>query len=128
MNKKRRGFSYVEMIVALGVFAMVVAVALPTIHQAGRNMYFAENYYRDNLQAQSIMLTVRHALNNGQDIYIATPPAFYRVWVDGVLIICTNNVPDVVLDLNTTATGQVIVVAIFNQEGLITGRSIGVAV
>jgi prepilin-type N-terminal cleavage/methylation domain-containing protein len=60
--KTRKGFSYIEIIIALAIFAVLVLAALPLLNQAGRNLVYAEESYKAHLAAQGIMLAVRDAL------------------------------------------------------------------
>ena len=87
--KKTGGFSYLEVLIALALFAIVIIAIIPVLTQAGRNMIYAEKAYDAHLQAQRMMLVIRDALMDGQDPEISvvnyTEWDFeFSFWVDGV--------------------------------------------
>jgi len=141
MNKKNTaGFSYVEILVALAMFFIMLSAVLPSLLQAGRNMEFAESYYVGHLSAQEIMLVVRDAILDGDDpqsvaVCFAEERNIsnYRVWIFGEdeHQFGSANVPaiDVTLESGLVSTGNnsVIIVAVWNSIGHLVGRAVGVA-
>ena len=143
MSKKKKygGFSYVEILVALGLFAIMLAAVIPTLLQAGRNMRFAESHYSDHLLAQGMMLTVRDALldrTNPQTaaiVYATTSGIYsYGVWVIGgqEYHFSSINMPEINIDLTSTialieGNNSIVIAVICDADGNITGRAIGIA-
>jgi len=135
--KKTRGFSYVEVIIALALFAVVMLAVIPTMSQAGRNMAFALEAYDGHLQAQRIMLTVHDALLDGANpevrvAQIAAGNAEYSVWVFGRYAreFHTIDNPDTsvaVSSINMAMTSRAsqIVVVVWGEDGQVAGRAIG---
>ena len=68
MNKKSSGFSYIEILITLTLFSVLIIVVLPTLLQGGRNMNFAETNYKGHLIAQEIMLITRDTIKDGENI------------------------------------------------------------
>ena len=140
MNKSRAGFSYLEILIALALFAIVLVAVLPTLLQAGRNMGYAESYYRGHLTAQELMLAVRGALIDGNDIEYAAfdlaqlrDISYYRVWLSGVnhAEIYAPGAPIAAIDLQNelvplTGHNTVIIVAVWNSDKNLIGRAFGV--
>jgi len=137
-NKKTRGFSYVEVIIALALFAIAMLAVIPVLSQAGRNLFFAMDAYDGHLQAQRTMLAVRGALVDGADITerIAqqAPGNFeYSVWVFGqharepIHSVSRPGANAAVEDIDIALHGHVstIVVVIWCEDGLVIGRAIG---
>ena len=143
-NKKYGGFSYVEIIVALGVFAILLAALLPLLVQIGRNIGFAQTYYRSQLLAQGMMLEARDTLLDGMPPPAAASAvsnyaaeygvAFYRLWVfrgaENVLEDGNGPAVDIALPSPTMPVadgGYVVMVALFCEDGHMTGRAVGIA-
>jgi len=140
MNKSRAGFSYVEILIALALFAIALVAILPTLLQAGRNLGYAESYYRGHLTAQELMFTVRDALIDGTDIeYTVFDHAqlreisYYRVWLIGQndAEIYIPGAPKVAIDLQNELVplaghSTVIIVAVWNGDRNLIGRAFGV--
>ena len=138
--KKTRGFSYIEVIIALALFAIALLALIPALTQAGRNMFFAERAYAGHLQAQRIMLVVRDALSNDASPGDTKAAALnhaagnfeFSVWVFGqnAQSFHTINEPDAsvaISGLNPTMANHAstIVVVVWGDEGQIMGRAIG---
>jgi len=140
-NKRRGGFSYIEILIALALFAIMLIAVLPMLFQAGRNMRFAESNYRNHLLAQGMMLAVRDALvdgassENAASIYASEHDIeFYSVWIfreHGVLRsfygVSKANVSIIDGVALVTDNSYVVIAAIWNEDGNMTGRAIGVA-
>ena len=140
-NKRRGGFSYVEILIALALFAIMLMAVLPLLLQAGRNMRFAESNYRDHLLAQGMMFAVRDALLHDTpsremaSLYaINHDIELYTVWIfdeRGTFLryygILKANVylTDGVMPLADNS--YVVIAAIWNEYGNMTGRAIGIA-
>ena len=58
-NKPQGGFSYLEILIAGAVFAVVSVVAIQSVLQAGWNLALAERNHAAHLGAQHVMLGVR---------------------------------------------------------------------
>ena len=141
--KKNGGFSYVEIIIALALFAVVVVAVFPALLQAGRNLAYAQEHYISHLSAQNIMLAVRDALVDGVDPeavaeeYAAKLGVnYFSVWVFGAVNVeihgQNSHLPGAGVDvLNMpeimTAHSGLIISVIWNEYGNIAGRAVGVA-
>ncbi|MCL2405724.1 MAG: type II secretion system GspH family protein [Defluviitaleaceae bacterium] len=133
-NKKTRGFSYIEVIIALALFAIVVLAVIPTMSQAGRNMTFAVDAYDGHLQAQRIMLAVRDALASGTDpktrVASITSNFEYSVWVFGRYAqeFHTIDTPDVsaaVAGTNIALANSTIITVVWGEDGQVIGHAVG---
>ena len=135
-TKKTKGFSYIEVILALALFAIAMLAIIPTLTQAGRNLAFAEEAYNGHLQAQRIMLAARAALMNGTCPeaavrYIAAGWEF-SVWVEGRNkqdFHSTNN-PGATLSFNSINLAapdraSTIIAVVWGENGQAAGRAIG---
>lgn len=141
MSKNRAGFSYIEVLIAMALFAVALVAVLPTLLQAGRNMEYAESHYIGHYTAHEIMLTVRDALIDGSNLEdailtkaVLRNVSYYRVWLRGVynVDIYSPNAPEAsILDpLNEIAPlsghNSTIIIAIWNSNRNLMGRAIGV--
>ena len=135
-QKKSRGFSYIEVIIALALFAIAMLAIIPALSQAGRNMIFAQETYASHLQAQRIMLATRDALADGnnpvESAILNSDGLEFSIWVSGWhnLEFHSTVIPDasaVVTGLNPTMNSQAstIVAVVWGDEGQIAGRAIG---
>jgi len=60
----KRGFSYIEVLIALAIFSIALVAILPILAQSGRNQATANTHYAAHLQAQSLMYQVRHIITD----------------------------------------------------------------
>jgi len=137
--KKSKGFSYIEVILALALFAIAMLAIIPTLSQAGRNIVFAEDVYASHLQAQRIMLTVRDALIIGADPEQAVSQHIadgfeFSVWVFGQIAqeFHTLDVPAadasvVGINMDMANRASTIVVVVWGDDEQVAGRAIGMA-
>ena len=136
--KKTRGFSYIEVIIAMALFAIAMLAVIPALSQAGRNMVFAEDAYAGHLQAQHIMHIVRDALLNDGASPQAEVAAHvsndvdYSVWIRGrdEQEFHTIAMPDAdaqIGNINVAMAAQVsvIVVVVWGADGQVMGRAVG---
>ena len=136
-TKKTKGFSYIEVILALALFAIAMLAVIPTLTQAGRNLAFAEEAYNGHLQAQRIMLAARAALVNGTspeaDVRYIAGGSEFSVWVYGrnAQEIHSANSP---ADADLSFTGinladpnraSTIIAVVWGENGQAAGRAIG---
>ena len=138
--KKTSGFSYIEVIIALALFAIAMLAIIPALYQAGRNMFFAEETYTGHLQAQRIMLVVRGSLADGKSlneiradaISSAVEDLKFSVWIFGqnTRSFHTIDTPDA----NVTISGlnprvshntSTIVAIVWGEDGQVAGRAVG---
>ena len=138
-NKLRGGFSYMEILIALSLFSIMLVAVLPSLLHAGRNMEFAQTYYQGHLNAQRIMLVARDAVWNGNDPedvvreYVNDSNiGLYSVWIfgEGKTYFSAYGAPSVEISFTSElvpAEGYTIIVATWNEYGNMTGRAIGVA-
>jgi len=131
--KKSGGFSYLEVLVALALFAIAIIAIIPVLTQAGRNMIYAEKAYDAHLQAQRMMLVIRDALIDGKDPEIIVPDYTnwdfeFSFWVNGV---GTHSTPRSGADAdaigsNTTMVNHAttIIVVAWSEDGYVAGRAI----
>ena len=131
--KGSKGFSYVEILMALGLFALMLGVALPLMYQAGRNMSYAETSYINHLLAQEKLNIVRAAILDQQDIN-AVARNFadlnyiydFGVWVFGE--ISHEYATDSNLQVEYVGHGlggSTIIIVISDEVGNLSGRAIG---
>jgi prepilin-type N-terminal cleavage/methylation domain-containing protein len=131
-----RGFSYMEMIIALGLFSILLMTALPLLNQAGRNLAFAQDGYTHHLSAQNLMHYLREspapvatAATYAAQLNIET----YSITIWNIHTITINSpcAPDISVTLHglptfcLTQNTSVISVLIWNEHGGISGRAIG---
>ena len=134
--KNTKGFSYVEVMIALALFAIAMLAIIPALSQAGRNLAFAESAYSSHLQAQRIMLAARTALYDGinpeADIRRVAGSSEFSVWVFGrhAWEIHSAGSPDADVSFaginlaapNMTST---VIAVVWGDDGQIAGRAIG---
>ena len=137
--KKTRGFSYIEILLALALFSIAMLALIPALSHAGRNMVFAQEEYDGHLQAQRIMLIVRDALIDGTDpkarvqAHMHHGAMDFSVWVFGrhAQEFHTTGAPDMADarpgDMNVALAGQAstIVVVVWDVDGHVSGRAVG---
>ncbi|MCL2198982.1 MAG: prepilin-type N-terminal cleavage/methylation domain-containing protein [Defluviitaleaceae bacterium] len=140
--KPRGGFSYIEMIIALSLFAVLILASLPLLNQAALNLGFAQDGYRAHLAAQSIMLAVRdssgidakkdaaevYAQRLGIDYY--TVSVFSRGNPEGTFFGSPNS-PSKCTSIDgfsyiNFAGKKVVVVVIFSACAQVIGRAVGI--
>jgi len=136
-NKNCKGLSYLEVLIALALFAIVLAAVLPSLLQARRNMEIASSFYKGNLQAHGLMLTVRDAMAIGNNPQFAASNyaanhsvMLYSVWVFGgnPVHFYSHGTPEANVTIATGIAGDAstIIVAVWNEDGNIIGRAVGV--
>jgi len=134
MSKSRAGFSYIEILLALALFAIALVAVLPTLLQSGRNLEYAESYYRGHLVAQEIMLTARDALINDEEhpVFMLRDVGYYRVWFRGQnnAELYSPGAPATIIGLHNelaplTGHNTTIIVAVWNSEQNLIGRAFG---
>ena len=137
--KKTRGFSYIEVMIAMALFAVAMLAVIPALSQAGRNMVYAEEAYTSHLQAQRIMLIVRDALIDGENPqsrvqeHVHPGAMGFSVWIFGrhAQEFHTVDAPDTANarpgDINVALAGQAstIVVVVWDADGHVSGRAVG---
>ncbi|MDR1665213.1 MAG: type II secretion system GspH family protein [Clostridiales bacterium] len=138
--KSNRGFSYIEVLIALAIFCIVLLSVLPTVAKAGADSRAAADGYRAQLCAQEILLVARDALNAGLppqaevENYIgslAEKPFAYGYWLTGTDEGYTSpNAPDIIpasaitgLPETGDRPGYLLVVAVWTPDGRLAGRS-----
>ena len=136
-HKRAAGISYVELVVAMALFAIALLAIIPTLSQAAQNMVYAQDAYVGHLQAQRVMLVVRDALYGGESpISSATQyvgEAFdFSFWVFGTGAVEFHSAQgwdaDVAISgLSTTmaAHSQTIKAIVWGEYGQVLGRAIG---
>jgi type II secretory pathway component PulJ len=90
------GFSYIEILIAVTLFAILLVAVLPIISQASRNMAYAQDRYEAHLWAHNLMLIIREelelhidaaAINRAETrtaIYSADRGGFlFTFWING---------------------------------------------
>jgi len=149
------GVSYIELTVALTLFAVLLLAVLPLLTASARNMAAARHGYEAHLAAQSIMLAVRDSARTTSPAALTptiaeaaaanaayrTDVNMYRVWVfasgnasyDEILFTFGSYyAPDEdasfagLATLDFTGNGRVILVAVFNEHLHMAGRAVGV--
>ncbi|MCL2188608.1 MAG: prepilin-type N-terminal cleavage/methylation domain-containing protein [Defluviitaleaceae bacterium] len=134
--KNHAGFTYIEIIVALALFAITLAAVLPVLSHAGRNMAYAQEGYIAHLRANHLVLLVRDALHmgeNAQDYALAYSAARgnfpFTVWVGGS-VLATENAPNAAVHITgfvPQGGHQFIKAVVWDKQGNIRGRAMGFA-
>jgi type II secretory pathway component PulJ len=147
--KRGGGFSYMEMLIALGIFALLLMAALPLLNQAGRNLAFAQDGYASHLAAQSLMLSLRESLAKSapegtlnSELVRSVAEAYASqvgaesysvfIWRTGEPPISAHSpcAPEIYATLHGLYSlcpkARVISVLIFNEFGAVAGRAVGV--
>jgi len=133
MKKTGGGFSYLEVIIAMAVFSVLLMAVLPLVAQARRNMTYAREGYAAHLAAQNIMHSVRDA--DGV-VPVSMYAETYSVWIfdeNGTeeIFFASPCAPpsSAFLDADTTFLDgtRTIIVAVWHTSGNnhIVGRAIG---
>ena len=139
--KNTRGFSYIEVLIAMALFAIAMLAVIPTLSQSARNMTYAQDAYAGHLQAQRMMLVVRDALTDNADVRVsainyAANRFEFSVWISGrnaqeihssYCVIEGANASAVVTEINTTMSSHAstIITAVWCEDGHLLGRAIG---
>jgi len=153
----RHGFSYIEILVALAIFAIAAVAVLPILVQSGRNQNVAYVHYSAHLQAQHIMHEVRRLIDESViSPDAAALPDTLLQQVQNAVVHTESSFPVIYLVRGTTSTAVYgngtplrpfflpafdpgtfdfsafagrtgIIVFIFNEHGHIIARAIGVA-
>jgi len=132
VTKKRKiGFSYMEMLMALALFVILLAVALPLLAQGGRNLAYSAASYQAHLNAQNIMIAVR----GGEHNFAFDGIGEYSVWIhsrDDTVTFHSKNAPVANLlvsgfsSMSVYGDSRVIYVIVWDDSGNPAGRAIGV--
>jgi len=138
--KKSKGFSYIEVLIAMALFAIAMLAVIPAMQQAGRNMIYAQEAYAGHLQAQNLMLVVRDAIAEGvppesRAMEYANGGFEFSVWVnnrwvhsDSSLEAEEPGVNAVLHSINTAVVNQasIIIVVVWCEDNRIIGRALGI--
>jgi len=131
--KQRGGFSYIEVIIALALFIIVMAAVLPVLNQAALNARFAREGYGAHLYARHIMLRVRDALNADTTPQWEAGGLRYTVWVyaptGAVTITASPDAPTGAVQFPEAGpfSGRTIIkVVIWNEQDYPIGRAVGI--
>ena len=147
MKPGSRGFSYIEMLMALALFAIVLAAVLPTLAQAGHNMAYARSSYAAHLQAHNLMLAVRDTLaalpppQRGCDYEVAHVAGHaahgvaaaqgiggFSIWLDDALLVA-HHAPEAamyVTGFNMLGSRYLVTVVVWDANHNPAGRAMGV--
>ena len=131
--KKTRGFSYIEVLIAMALFAIALLAIIPMLAHAGRNMAYAQESHASHLQAQRLMLVVRDALTNGANPVsrasnYADGDFEFSFWVFGPNAQEFHSSSDVAAATVTstmTIQASTVIVVIWGEDGQVAGRAIG---
>jgi len=147
------GLSYMELVMALALFAIALATAFPAVSQAARNMRYAHFNYMAYQSANTMMLSVRDAIGDGGSIEIWQNVArnlaadndvgYFSIWVSGgqsMEFHCNGSHTHALgasciteafgyasapLPATFHANGFTVVVAIWCDDGHLMGRAVG---
>ena len=127
MSKASPGVSYMEILIALAIFGVLLMAALPLLNQAGRNLAYAQDGYRAHLAAQSIMIAVRAGRTQSLSAYAEdfTVWSFSRSQPGEILFGTPAPLPQLTRT-NFSQSAVIIVVVVRNEHGYPAGRAIGV--
>ena len=139
--KKTKGFSYIEILIAMALFSIAMLAILPTLTQAARNIQFAQNAYASHQHAQRIMLVVRDAITDGTNPEInaslyAANNFYFSFWVSGqvsmefhsnISIFDGHNPNAAIMGKNPVMANHAsaIIAVVWCEEGHIAGHAIG---
>ncbi|MCL2361934.1 MAG: type II secretion system GspH family protein [Defluviitaleaceae bacterium] len=137
VKKKTRGFSYVEVIIAMALFAIAMLAVIPALTQAARNMTYAHETAEGHMQAQRLMHELRDNLDG--DITLEARAAVYAassfeysVWITGQRQVhfSSTNAPSANTNIsginqNMASRASTIVVIVWGEDEQILGRAIG---
>ena len=146
MNNK--GLSYIEVLIALAIFGIVLAPVFPALSKAGNDLAAARDGYRARLAAQGILLFAAEAAESGVPpqpsvaAYIAgldEPIYAYGYWIlsfgglDEKISYLSPGAPDIDADMLTSVlteaesgvSGAVIVTVVWASEGGVSHRATG---
>jgi len=137
-KKSTAGLSYLEIVIAFALLMVVVAAVFPTISQAARNMEYAQSHYVAHRNASSIMLAVRDAVADGDNVHHAAlnlVDSFgvesFSVWISGDSLteISSDCAPQANIQLTPSSPYvTTIIIAIWNEHGYLAGHAIGAAI
>ena len=137
--KARGGFSFVEIIISFSIFLLLVAVSLPLVNTAARNLAFARDGYEAHLAAGRLLQSARSTLTTGRDLRSAAESLnlgihAYSVWVvgqNGQTVVRSTGAPETDMSLSGYAsmdlTGglHIVVVVVWGECGSVLGRTVG---
>jgi type II secretory pathway pseudopilin PulG len=117
--KTRGGFSYIEIVMAAALLAILLAVALPMTRGAAHNLDYARRAYAAQLEAQRILLAYRDGV------------AFSSEYDYSIYIFKSNGKDFLPFDLKIEMGGlpphfTAVIVLVYNQHGYPWGRAVGV--
>ncbi len=127
----RKGFSYIETLVALALLSITLMPLLAGLYGAYRNEAYARNAYAAQLRAQAIMAVARDAVLQNADAAsavteytasLAEPPLRYGVWLDGELLTGMGEPLNIIASVNGI-DGTLITVIVW--DGGAHGRAYG---
>jgi len=136
-HKKSGGFSYVEVLVAVALFVILLASVLPLMTMAGRNMTDALELYEAHLAANSLMLTTRDNIGNTDLPQKIENQAEllniedFTVWILGEESLSFGTASDfspTVTSSFSQTSGHIIVAVVRDEAGNIIGRAVGVRI
>jgi len=151
--KNKKGLSYMEMVIALSLFAILFLAVLPLITQASRNLSAAREGHEAHYAAQNLMHAVRAEMN----VFAENERSFseklselcekiaqtheietFRVWIffesaqKTDLSFGSDCAPDFrpeipeIWDFSLSGDAAIIVAAVWNEHGGLVGRAVGV--
>jgi len=136
-QKKKYGFSYIEVIIAMALFAVAMLAVIPALSQAARNMFFAQETAAGHHQAQHLMLAIRDAIGDEANLEahalaIASGDFEYSVWIMGQHhdYFSSHNAPVANVGITgishsmSTRTSTIVVI-VWGEDEQIIGRAIG---
>jgi prepilin-type N-terminal cleavage/methylation domain-containing protein len=131
--KNSGGFSYIEVLIALAIFAVALAAVLPVLQQAGHNLAYAQSGYTAHLRAQQIMLATRDALTADETPQFSSYNFPFTVWLTneagGSILFSTPNAPLAGVEITGLASlgnRTVIVVIVWCEDGFMAARAMGI--
>lgn len=136
-QKKKRGFSFVEIIIAMAIFAIAMLAVIPVLSQAARNMVFAQETAAGYHDAQRLMLVIRDAINDDINtealaINYVAGRFEYSVWIKGqnenTFSSSNASSADIVvtgINPNISTRISTIIVVVWGDDDIIIGRAIG---
>jgi prepilin-type N-terminal cleavage/methylation domain-containing protein len=128
-----KGFSYIEVLMALAVLSILLIPLFPAMTQAGQNAAAARDGYTAHLRAQEIMLIVKDAVSDGEDpqplvaAYAKNNGELfqYGYWVSQGLSYRSPGSPPIQVSLQSPGDMILVTALVWDNEGRLAGRATG---
>jgi prepilin-type N-terminal cleavage/methylation domain-containing protein len=130
MNRKKSGFTLIEILVAFALLCIAVVLLLPLFARSGQNLDSARDGYRAQLCAQRLVLWARDAPDTGGPADFMAEEGFaYGYWVnDDISYLSPGAPPTEVRVIENGFTVPVVIAAVWTADGRMAGRAVGTGI